>query len=802
MKAESGTFPREVTSSASGFVHIAGLAAWLLAGCANVTAVEPAPVSTIVSAPLRPTPLVPPSNRPSPAPPELLERRTPVIVAGTGIFANTSGAARASAGVQDLAGDRITVNFVEADIKDVVKSLLGTTLRQPYTIDPRVQGTLTLQTSEAVLRQDALLMLESALRANGVALVHNETGYAVVPLADAPSQSGAVRFRGVGVGFGIHVIPLSHISAAEMATIIQPFLPADRILKADASRPLLLFAGTPQETALVEQLVGTFDVDWIKGMSFGMFPLESAKPSDLAKELEAMAGASRGSSGSPAGGAGGEREAAAGPLQGLMRFVPIDRLNALMVITQHPQYLTAVRKWIQILDKAKNTDTPRLFVYYPQNSRAEALASTLSEIFSSGRGRGGPDFNVAPGQNGLELFSPQDDGSGGGYRGGGGGFNQGGFNQGGFGNGFNPGGGGFGGGGGGFGSGIGRGISATRNDSSGRLRSIADVSPLPGGAGVPGGRANPLLGPIGGEGEATALPLSRSVRIIANRDKNAVVVLASPNDYKMVEQAIERLDIAPLQVVIEATIAEVTLNDTLRYGLEWFFKGGSSTLTLSDAATGAVAPLAGFSYLLSASKASLVINALSAVSTVTVVGSPQLLVLDNQTARLQVGDQVPISTQSAVQTITTTAPIINSISYRDTGVILEVRPRVNNNGTVFLEINQEVSAVANTQSSALDSPTIQQRRIRSTVSVTDGQTIALGGLINNNRSRSNAGIPILRDIPYLGVLFGTTGYTTTRTELLVMLTPHVIRNAAEMQAATDEMRLRMRNIAPTDLPRR
>lgn len=712
---------------------------------------------------------------------------------GTGVFANApGGAARTAGGVQELAGDRITVNFVEADFKDVVKSLLGTTLRLPYVIDPRVQGTLTLQTSEPVSRQDVVLMLENALRANGAALVRNEGGYAVVPLADAPSQSGPLRFRGAGPGFGIHVIPLRNISAPEMAKIVQPFLPADRILKADASRPLLVFAGTQQETALVEQLVGTFDVDWIKGMSFGMFPLESAKASDLAKELEAMAGTSRGGGAS----GGGDRDAGGGPMQGLVRFVPVDRLNSILVITQRPQYLNAVRRWIQVLDKGKSTDTPRLFVYYPQNSRAETLASTLSEIFSSGRGRSGPDFNLAPGQGGLDLSSP-DGAFGGGSRGG-------------FGNGFNPGsgpGGGFGGGpggfgggfGGGLGGGLGRGISAGPGSSgAASLRQIADAPPAPGAAAAPAA-PNPLLGPLTEEGEAIALPTSRSVRIIANRDKNAVVILASPNEYKMVEQAIQRLDVAPLQVVIEATIAEVTLNDALRYGLEAFFKGGSSTVTLSDAATGAVAPLAGFSYLLSASKAAIVINALSSVSEVTVVGSPQLLVLDNQTARLQVGDQVPISTQSAVQTITTTAPVINSISYRDTGVILEVRPRVNNNGTVFLEINQEVSAVATTQSSNLDSPTIQQRRIRSTVSVSDGQTIALGGLISNNRSRGKVGIPILKDIPYIGVLFGTTSTTNRRTELLVLLTPHVIRNAADMQAATDEMRQRMRLLGPLEL---
>ncbi len=354
---------------------------------------------------------------PSPQPAMETGRRTPVIVTGTGVFTNVAATPASSRGVQELAGDEITVGFIEADVKDVVRSLLGTTLRLPFVIDPRVQGTMTLQTSQPVPRRDALLLLESALRANGAALVESAGNYAVVPLADAPGQSGLTRFAigsaERGQGFGVHVIPLRNISAPEMAKIAQPFLPADRILKADASRPLLIVAGTPQEVSLLLQLVNTFDVDWLKGVSFGMFPLETAKASDLAKELEAMVGTA----------GGGEREGASGPLAGMVKFVPVDRLNFILVVSQRPQYIAAIRKWIQALDKTKSSDTPRLYVYYPQNSKADALASTLGDIFSSGRGRSGPDFNVAPGQPGADLYSSP----GGGAAGPLGGFGGGGF---------------------------------------------------------------------------------------------------------------------------------------------------------------------------------------------------------------------------------------------------------------------------------------------------------------------------------------------------------------------------------------
>ena len=795
------------TNVTRGLMAVARPAALLaaLAGCTEpsgpiVTAESGGPDRLL---PL--SPVAPPPATPAPAPEPT--RRAPSIVNGIGAPVKAP-AARAS--TLDLSGESVSFNFVEADVKEVVKSVVGTTLKLPYTIDPKVQGTVTLQTARPVSGADAMNLLQAALRANGAALVESRGGVAIVPLSEAAAQAEISRAAPNGpAGFSIKIIQLQNIGAAEMVKIVQPFLPADRILKADPTRPVITVSGTPQEIALVMQLVDTFDVDWLRGLSFGMFPLETAKASDMVKELETLVGSS----------GGAEKEGS----NSVIRFMPIERLNSVLVITQRPQQIQTIRKWIAALDRNKAGDAPRLYVYYPQNSRAEALAGTLAEVFGSGRGRGGPDFNLAPGQAGGDLNSAGygdggygGGGNGGGYGGGyggggygGGGFGGGGYGGGGFGGGGSGGfgGGGFGGGGGGFGQGgfggggqgFGRGISAPLPGSSARLyRAVETAAPGTAGSPPPPRNANPLLGGLDESGAGQSLPSSKSVRIIANRDKNAVVVLATPQDYKMVEQAIQRLDVPTLQVVIEATIAEVTLTDRLAYGLEWFFKGGSSTVTLSDAATGAVAPLAGFSYLLSSSKAQVVINALSQITKVEVVASPQLLVLDNQLARLQVGDQVPIATASAVQTVTNSAPVVNSINYRDTGVILEVRPRVNNNGTVFLDVSQEVSAVANTQTSTIDSPTIQQRRLRSTVAVSDGQTIALGGLIRDNRSRGRSGIPILSDIPILGALFSQRTTTTDRTELLVLLTPHVIHNAEDLQAASYEMRQRLQKLISSD----
>ncbi len=300
-------------------------------------------------------------------------------------------------------------------------------------------------------------------------------------------------------------------------------------------------------------------------------------------------------------------------------------------------------------------------------------------------------------------------------------------------------------------------------------------------------------------GAVAAIEDSGDIRIIADEKNNALVILATTAEYRMIEATLQRLDITPLQVLIEVTIAEVTLTDDLRYGLQWFFESGDSAVTFSTLASGAVASaFPGFSYLFSGGDARVVLNALTEITDVRVISSPQLMVLDNQSARLQVGDQVPIATQSAVSIGDPDAPIVNSIQFRDTGVILEVTPRVNASGLVVLDVFQEVSDVIATTTSDIDSPTIQQRSIESTVAVQSGDTVALGGLIRDRNEDSSSGVPLLSSIPLLGNLFKTTQTQVRRTELLVLITPRVVRDRSEALEVTDELRRRLSTLGPLE----
>jgi general secretion pathway protein D len=280
------------------------------------------------------------------------------------------------------------------------------------------------------------------------------------------------------------------------------------------------------------------------------------------------------------------------------------------------------------------------------------------------------------------------------------------------------------------------------------------------------------------------------LRIVANNDSNSLLVLATPAEFSVIEAALTRLDAPSRQVLIEASLAEVTLNDELRYGIQWNYNGKKGPITLSDAATGAVSQsFPGLSYLFTGStNISAVLNALETVTTVRVISSPKLVTLNNHEAQLQVGDEVPVATQSAVSVVNPDAPIVNSVQMQDTGVILSVTPRVNKNGLVEMDITQEVSNSVPTTTSGIDSPTIQQRRLSTTVVVKNGDTIALGGLITESKSKTKSGVPYLQKIPFLGALFRDTDNQTMRTELILLITPRVMRDDNEFQSVMDDLR--------------
>ena len=305
-----------------------------------------------------------------------------------------------------------------------------------------------------------------------------------------------------------------------------------------------------------------------------------------------------------------------------------------------------------------------------------------------------------------------------------------------------------------------------------------------------------LPGPAGGgqplpATAAASQPIAiEGLKIVPDVINNSLLIYATPLEFRLLHDAVEQLDVPAIQVLIETTLAEVRLNDELRYGVQWFFESGDSSFTLSEAASGAAAAsFPGFSYVFDNSNGKrVVLNALSSVTDVNIISSPKVMVLNNQSATIQVGDQVPVTTQSAVSVSDPDAPIVNSVEFRDTGVIMTVTPHVNDRKIITLDISQEVSDVVETTTSGIDSPTIQQRRITSTVVLESGQTVALGGLIRQTVSISKSGIPFLRNIPVIGNAFGSKDNVERRSELIILISARAISNLSESQDVLDDLK--------------
>jgi general secretion pathway protein D len=289
------------------------------------------------------------------------------------------------------------------------------------------------------------------------------------------------------------------------------------------------------------------------------------------------------------------------------------------------------------------------------------------------------------------------------------------------------------------------------------------------------------------------------IKLVADVPNNALVIRATQADYKRVERVIANLDIVPNQVLIEATICEVTLTDDLKFGVRWFVrsKGGTQAASFTSALDGAISSVfPGFSWIYKAGSTQVTLNALNTLTRVNVLASPSLMVLDGRTASLQIGDQVPITTQTATSVITPGAPIVNSVSYKDTGVILTVTPRINEAGRVLLDIEQEVSSVTQTTSSNIDSPTFGRRRVKTSVLVNDGEAVTLGGLIQNKKTFTADQVPVLGNIPIIGNAFKDKDDKIEKTELIILLTPKVVRDLTEAQQVTSEYRRRIGEFAP------
>lgn len=605
--------------------------------------------------------------------------------------------------------EEASLNFEALDVREVAKVILGDYLKQSYTVHPSVTGTVTFRTVRPISMRDLLPTLEMLLRQNNAAVVVEEGIYKILPITAvrgsvSPQLGGTPR--PIPAGFSVLVVPLKYVSAREMAKLLEPFS-AENTVRIDEVRNLVIMAGNQRELKHLVDTVDLFDVDWLSGYSVGLFPIKSADVKTLVTDLERVFG-----------------PAAQSPLAGIVRVIPIERMNALLVVTTQARYLEMAKTWIQRIDQAGGTaGGSRIHVYQVRNSKAENLAQLIGDLFSSRRSTSTAP-TLAPGARPAEIRSTP--------------------------------------------------------SQAGRPA----VAPAAGAA---------TFQMPGAEGTT-----ANEVRVIADKDTNSLLIVATPSDYEVIEEALKKLDVVRRQVLVEVLLAEVTLVDGLEFGIDWFISARNNTSgalntmgTLPSSRTGTVAGFGGLQLIqLTGDEIRAVLRTLGTDGKTRVVAAPQVMVLDNEQAEIKIGDRISVQTQSQTGVNTGTG-VLNSFQYLETGVLLAVTPRINSGGMVTLEINQEVSQAKAPTGAGNPNPDVGTRSAKTSVAVASGESIVLGGLIREENTRTSAGVPLLSKIPVLGALFGYQTLDMSRTELVMVVTPKIVSDTAQARQVTEELRRKL-----------
>lgn len=708
-------------------------AAFLLAPAAGAQtasrpASQPAPAKSAQQVP----PGAPaPAQQPAPGAPAAAPAQPPASGAPAPAAQTTPDQqATTPAASQPSANTRIAFNLVNADLLRLIEIIAGE-LKMNYVVDPGVKGVVTINTRGDLRQEDLLGVLQTILRANGAVAVQSGSFWRIVLLKDAPRVPTGVDHDLAAAQIPtddrmvMNVIALGYVTAADMSEIMKGYLSeAGQITRYDPGN-VLLITETSRNMRRLMDLVALFDTDTLAQKRIRVFSVENAQARDLVYDLAGIFSAYAMSD------------------KAAVKFLPIDRINSILVVSGNPNIFNDVKQWIDKLDKPMRKSGIQNFVYRVENASAENLASVLGSLY----GIGGYTQQRPQGTTGL-MGGPG---------------STGGFGSSGYG--------GTGTSGGGLGGTSGYGGGA------GTYGGVAAQSPLAsGGVGALGGSQQQR-----GPGEMVAPPggmLQSGVKIVADIINNALIVQATPQDWEVIRQTIKELDIIPRQVLIEAKVYEVTLTGALSFGVEYFlqhrsdfdrkpvgqFSFSGTTAFPNPGLSLSTGTLIGHSRELLA-----FLNAQENRSRTRVVSAPTVLASDNMEARIQVGAEVPILTSQGVipgvvgggTQLGNSSVFTNTVQQRDTGVILSVMPRINSSGMVTLKIAQEVSQAIAPPTNTIQSPTISKRSVMTQATVQDGETIALGGIIEETKLTTKNRVPLLGDIPILGVLFGSTSYTST-----------------------------------------
>lgn len=662
------------------------------------------------------------------------EIREEVIQVGSSDLFNRQAAARALP-VPPADGD-VSFNFQDQPIQAVVQAIIGEVYNQNYIIAPGVGGTVTYVTQRPIRAEQAMSVLEYLLALNNASIVYKDGRYEILPVAAALPGNISPRLGPIptGRGYQVQIVPLRYIAPSEMQRLLTPFARPTAVVSADNARGIIVLAGTREELENYLRTVEIFDVDWLKGMSIAFYPLENAEIGEVMPELEALFVNPDGS-----------------PLAGMFRFLPVERLNGVFVITQNPDYLEEARRWLRRLDRTDaSVSGTQLFVYNVKNVKAVDLADYLGAIFTGGGTPSGPNdrraprANVGPGQEAVEVSS-----------------------------------------------------AGAAAEPRSRRRQQGGAS----GAGITMS-GNDEIGFTAVEENNQLLIRSSSSQydaIMATIRKLDIVPLQVHIEAQIIEVSLDgRLEFG-VQWFLEGLLGQ-GLDPNPDVG--WHQPGNRQRWSFGGNRGAPFGPTgASFFYRFTNNELDVALRALDSEDEIRVLSAPSLTVLNNQEANINIGQQIPIVTTyfNPVNTGSTGSFNTSSVQFRDTGIILTVTPRVNPGGLVYMELSQEVSSPGAETVGTSGNVPINKRTIETQIAVQSGDTVLLGGLISEDNSQVRSGVPGLSKIPIVGNLFGTTNRRNSRRELVVLITPRVIEGSVDAQAITSEYQENFRNLRPLDL---
>ncbi len=630
------------------------------------------------------------------------------------------------------------------------------------------------------------------LRVNGFGMVQEGEIYRIVPLADAVRQPIPFQVNGRDVPSDdqlmLNLVFLKYVNVEELSKIIQEFTDVNAVIKVYPPANLMFILDSRRNMARLMELVALFDSDTFAGERVRLYELHNARPSDLVKELENIL-----------------KSISLDSKTSTVRFLAVDRIGTLIAVAPNTGAFDTVETWIKKLDVAVSLTSGVIdtYVYHVRYGSAVCLAMAMNQLYSPAGSAGAGAYGYPGG--GYPQVSPYGSPGGGGYGGGGGAYggsyggSQGGAFGGGFGgsssgygsqNSFNS---GFGGTGGGCGTsgGMGGGMAPGYGyPSFGGYSAQTAAVPV---AGAPGG-ALAGTAPAAAPGASTGTT-QNPPRIVPNPLDNSLLIQADAQQYQGILKLLKELDVAPRQILLEAKIYSVIMSGSFAMGVNYYFQqvSGQQRKPLASLVGAATQLSAGM--LVSQAKELLAFLSLSDnASNARVISEPSLIATDSIPASLNVGSQVPVLTGTIITPGGGTNTQTQSISSHDTGVTLQVNARVNPSGVVTLIIDQEISNPAPTTTSSIPTPSFDQQVVQTQITMQDGDTVAIGGLISENITSGSSGIPGLNRLPYVGGLFGSKNYSHDRTELILFMTPHVIYDTNDLLEASQELKASVRKI--------